>query len=61
MTTEFVRLELKNNPATTAELDGYRDIIREKGEEGFLYAGFVPAKYGPSGKMLEIDLVFQKQ
>ena len=60
MVTEFVKLELKNNPATTAELDGYQDIIRSKGEEGFAYAGYVPVKYGPSGKMLEIDLVFQK-
>ena len=60
MTTEFVRVEMKNNPATTAELSGYQDIIREYGEKEFPYAGFVPVKYGPSGKLLEIDLVFQK-
>lgn len=60
MTTEFVRVEMKNNPVTTAELSGYQDIIREYGEKGFAYAGFVPVRYGPSGKLLEIDLVFQK-
>lgn len=61
MTSEFVKLELKNNPATTATLDGYKDIIVEKANEGFSYAGYVPVKYGPSGKLLEIELVFQKQ
>ena len=60
MVTEFVRLELKNNPATTSELTGYQDVIREYAEKGFSYAGCVPVKYGPSGKLLEIDLVFQK-
>ena len=42
MTTEFVKLEMKNNPATTAELTGYRDVICEYGEKGFSYAGYVP-------------------
>jgi len=60
MTTEFVKLEMKNNPATTAELTGYRDVIREYGEKGFSYAGYVPVKSGPSGKLLEIELIFQK-
>lgn len=60
MTTEFVMLEMKNNPATTAELTGYQNIIREYGEKGYSYAGYVPVKSGPSGKLLEIELVFQK-
>ena len=60
MTTEFVKLEMKNNPATTAELTGYRDVICEYVEKGYSYAGFVPVKSGPSGKLLEIELVFQK-
>jgi len=60
MTTEFVKIELKNNPVTTAELTGYQDVIREYAEKGFRYAGYVPVKLGPSGKLLVIDLVFQK-
>lgn len=60
MTTEFVKLEMKNNPATTAELTGYRDVICEYSEKGFSYAGYVPVKSGPSGKLLEIELIFQK-
>jgi len=60
MTTEFVTLEMKNNPATTAALTGHKKIIREYAEKGFSYAGFVPVKSGPSGKLLAIELVFQK-
>lgn len=60
MTTEFVKVNLKNNPATTAVLENYRDIICEYGEKGFFYQGYIPVKMGPSGKLLEIDLVFQK-
>ena len=60
MITEFVTLEMKNNPTTTAVLSGHRDIIREYAEKGFSYAGFIPVKSGPSGKLLVIELVFQK-
>lgn len=60
MTTEFVNVELKNNPASTASLSDYQDIIRKYGDQGYSYQGFVPTKLGPSGKILSIDLVFQK-
>lgn len=60
MITEFVNVELKNNPAATASLSDYQDIIRKYGDEGYSYHGFVPVKLGPSGKILSIDLVFQK-
>ena len=60
MTTEFVHIELKNNPAATASLSDYQDIIRKYGEDGYSYQGYVPVKLGPSGKILSIDLVFQK-
>lgn len=61
MKSEFIRVEMKNNPAKNAELTGYQDIIRTQAETGFHYAGFVPVKSGPSGKLLEIDLVFQTE
>lgn len=57
---EFVRIELKNNPATTANLEGHREIICEYAEKGFTYTGFIPVRFGPSGKMLAVDLVFKK-
>ena len=60
MTTEFVNIELKNNPAATASLSDYQDIIRKYAEDGYSYQGYVPVKLGPSGKILSIDLVFQK-
>lgn len=60
MITEFVTVELKNNPAATASLVDYQDIIRKYADEGYSYQGFIPVKLGPSGKILSIDIVFQK-
>lgn len=60
MQTEFVTMDMKNNPAWNAELEGWRPIIKEWAEKGYAYSGFVPVKSGPTGKLLVIDLVFQK-
>lgn len=60
METKFVRVEFKNNPATTAGTEEHREIIESQAKGGFAYAGYFPVKMGPSGKMLEADLVFQK-
>jgi hypothetical protein len=60
MDTKFVRLDYKNNPATTAETEEHRNIIEEQAKEGYAYAGYFPVKIGPSGKLLIVDLVFQK-
>lgn len=57
---EFVRLELKNSPPGSAELSGHQEIIECYMSQGYTYIGFVPVKFGPSGKMLIIDLVFKK-
>lgn len=61
MTTEFVTIELDNKPTTTAQLSGYREVIESYADKGFAFSGYVPVKFGPSGKMLIIDLVFQKK
>lgn len=61
MTTEFATLDLENNPAWNAELAGYRPIIEQYTERGFTYRGYIPVKFGPTGKTLVIDLVFQKE
>ena len=57
---EFVRMEYANNKMTTAELSGHRELIREYAERGYHYVGFLPVSFGPSGKTLAIDLIFEK-
>lgn len=57
---EFIRLEYENNKATTAELNGHQDVIKEYVSKGYKYVGFIPVKFGPSGKTLAIDLIFEK-
>lgn len=57
---EFIRLEYENKKATTAELIGHQDIIREYVSKGYKYVGFIPVRFGPSGKTLAIDLIFEK-
>ena len=57
---EFVRMEYNNNKATNAELTGHQEIIREYAGKGYKYVGFIPVKFGPSGKTLAIDLIFDK-
>lgn len=60
MQTEFETITLDNNPAGNAELAGHRAAIERRAADGWRYCGFVPLKFGPSGKMLAVDLVFQK-
>lgn len=60
METKFVRIDYKNNPATTAATEEHRKIIEKQAANGFSYAGYFPVKMGPSGKMLVADLVFQR-
>lgn len=58
---EFVRLEYDNRKTAAAELDEHRQIITEYAEKGYSYVGFIPVKFGPSGKTLAIDLIFEKK
>jgi hypothetical protein len=60
MKYEFVRVDYQNHRTTTAELDGHREIIEEYADKGYEYAGFLPVKSGPSGKVLSVDLIFKK-
>ena len=58
---EFVRLKYANNKLINADIKEHRDVINEYIEKtGYKYIGFVPVLFGPSGKMLEIDLIFKK-
>ena len=39
----------------------HREVINEYVEKkGYEYIGFIPVLFGPSGKTLEVDLVFKK-
>lgn len=60
MKTEFVRISYDNKATSTAKTEQHQAVIREYSAKGYHYAGFVPVKFGPSGKMLVIDLVFEK-
>lgn len=58
---EFVRLKYANNKLINANLKEHREIIEEYiSKKGYTYLGFVPVLFGPSGKTLEIDLIFKK-
>lgn len=57
---KYVRLQYDNNKLTTAELKNHRDVIDEYVEKGYKYIGFIPVIFGPSGKTLAIDLIFEK-
>ena len=58
---EFVRLKYANNKLINANLQEHQDVITEYVMKKHMeYLGFVPVLFGPSGKMLAIDLVFRK-
>ncbi len=58
---EFVRLKYANNKLINANLKEHREIIEEYIiKKNMEYLGFVPVLFGPSGKTLEIDLIFRK-
>ena len=58
---EYVNIKLQNNYVANAVLAEHRKIINEMSQKGYEYAGFVPSKQGPSGKIVEIDLIFQTE
>ena len=58
---EFVRLKYANNKLINADIKEHRDVINEYVEKkGYEYVGFIPTLFGPSGKTLEVDLIFKK-
>jgi len=58
---EFVRLEYHNNKLTSAELKDHQEVIEEYVSKGYKYVGFIPVKFGPSGKTLAIELIFEEK
>ena len=58
---EFVRVKYANNKLINSNLKEHRDIIEEYVlKKKHTYLGFVPVTFGPSGKILEADLIFGK-
>ena len=63
---EFVRVKYANNKLITADvkeqIKEHREIIEEYVEKkGCEYLGFVPIVFGPSGRVMEGDLIFKKK
>ena len=58
---EFVKLKYANNKLINANLKEHQEVIEEYVEKkGMKYLGFIPTLFGPSGKTLEIELIFVK-
>lgn len=56
---EFVTVKAENNPVKDAVFFGHRKVIEEYAQKGYEFAGYVPVRFGPSGKTVEIDLIFE--
>lgn len=55
---EFIRLQCKNKILGTSELVDHHELIDERIEAGYKYLGAIPVEFGPSGKVLAIELLF---
>lgn len=58
---KYVEMECENHKATSSSVTGHREMIDKYAKEGYSYAGYIPTKMGPSGKMLSLDLIFEKE
>lgn len=58
---EFVSVKLQNNYVANADMSEHRKIISDHAENGYRFAGYVPTKQGPSGKIVELDLIFETE
>lgn len=56
---EFVTVKVKNNPVMNADLSEHRKVIEEYAAKGYSYKGYIPTVQGPSGKIIEMDLIFE--
>lgn len=56
---DFVAVKAENNPVKDAVFTDHRKVVEEYARKGYRYVGYVPVRFGPSGKTVEIDLVFE--
>lgn len=58
---KYVELECVNHRASDSTIVAHRKIIDEYAKNGYCYTGYIPTKMGPSGKILTMDLIFEKE
>ena len=58
---EFVTIKVKNNPVMNATLSEHRKVIEEYAAKDYIYKGYFPTLQGPSGKIIEMDLIFETE
>ena len=58
---EYVSVKAKNNVVKDAVFSTHRSIIDSYAENGYRYVGFIPSLIGPSGKIIEMDLIFETE
>ena len=56
---EYVTIKFKNNVVKDATSIEHRQIIDDYSVRGYAYVGFIPTRLGPSGKIIEMDLIFE--
>jgi len=56
---EYVTVKLKNNVVKDATLEEHRKVIDDYAAKGYSYAGYIPTRIGASGKIIEIDMIFE--
>ena len=56
----LVEVEANNSKKGCATFSGIPELITDAGKNGLIYRGFVPKVFGPSGKLLSINLVFEE-
>ncbi|MBR4456101.1 MAG: DUF4177 domain-containing protein [Solobacterium sp.] len=44
----------------SSELNEHREIIDEKAAQGYRYAGYLPTTIDSSGRILSLDLIFER-
>lgn len=52
---------MKNNPVMNANLYEHREVIEKYAAKGYAYKGYIPTVQGPSGKIVEMDLIFETE
>lgn len=58
---EYVPVKFNNNVVTNAETAAHRQIIDEYAAKGYRFVCYIPTFIGPSGKILQMDLVFETE
>lgn len=59
---EYVAIERGNGAiGVQALFTKHREIIDEYAKKGYRYVGYIPTKIHANGKIIDMDLIFEKQ